>query len=770
MSVINDDNAWVGTIGLPYYFKYIFICQTHAMPEVHPSGASIKLGNKDDWELRVNEDRVLLRSKKKEKHQTRTTPKWTVLSSAVLNGGLCTFDDDVLQILNTKVPVDYDGIHPNPVELLKKLANQEEDEEQAGSSSTAAPTTTATVGLMTAASMKTLRVATQQASSNRSASVSSSKTHFKVDAIVTAGISNSRTVGADADAFDLPTIPSRAGTINIILLTNASFTPAALVEAYMLAIEAKCKACMELGIVCAKTGELAQGTGTDSTALVTPSYYDTSDDNNKENINTNNKTASLIIPYAGKHTLVGELIGRAVYQATYEALWTNLQYAYHGSPTIYRLYCHKLQILRALQQGHLPLVPSQPMSATVPEPRGWVLFLGLAGVGLAFGVHILLLLRVHDNPQLLPHTYDDVSVHSIFFPSSSNVTWARPPPSISVLLAVAVWDRMLGSFLQPVSLHPVVLVGNLITRILSMTPEQCFDMHHPVLGFVAGCVLWLTTVGISLMVSWYMLTFVPIIITKTAIAAAGFAMGSTQLSTDWIWWLQTFVSWFLQVRLLSGSLNLQLLLNVGLQMAHFLERGQIQSARDQLSWLCSRDASTLQSDDLSAATLESLSENLSDSLVSPLVWYVLLGPLGAFGFKVINTLDSRVGYRGGRFEWAGKPSARIDDVANLVSARLTALLLMLAVVFLSSGDTSTAIHGGKIAWTNAGLCESPNAGWPMATMSGLLHVCLEKKGAYRLNAGARAPGYADIRAGHSIALLAGVLAVGLAMLVIACAP
>ncbi len=96
-------------------------------------------------------------------------------------------------------------------------------------------------------------------------------------------------------------------------------------------------------------------------------------------------------------------------------------------------------------------------------------------------------------------------------------------------------------------------------------------------------------------------------------------------------------------------------------MAHYLKRGQIDEARTQLAWLCSRDASELGSSDLAGATLESLAENLSDGFIAPVFWYVLLGPMGALGYRIINTLDSRIGYRG-KYEWFRKTSARLDDL------------------------------------------------------------------------------------------------------------
>ena len=103
-----------------------------------------------------------------------------------------------------------------------------------------------------------------------------------------------------------------------------------------------------------------------------------------------------------------------------------------------------------------------------------------------------------------------------------------------------------------------------------------------------------------------------------------------------------------------------------------------------------------------------------------------LGPLGALGYRVINTLDSRVGYHG-KYEWLGKPSARLDDLTNLAPARLTALALTAAALVTPECD---AARGIRAAWRDCSLCASPNAGWPMGAMAGLLGVRLEKKGHY----------------------------------------
>ena len=111
-----------------------------------------------------------------------------------------------------------------------------------------------------------------------------------------------------------------------------------------------------------------------------------------------------------------------------------------------------------------------------------------------------------------------------------------------------------------------------------------------------------------------------------------------------------------------------------------------------------------------------------------------------------------MGYRG-KFEWIGKPSARLDDVVNFIPARITTLLLAMAALFIPGCSPG---RGLTTAWRDQSQCESPNAGWPMACFAGVLGVRLEKKGAYRLGAGPE-PSPESIRAGHRVAQLAGAM-------------
>lgn len=129
-------------------------------------------------------------------------------------------------------------------------------------------------------------------------------------------------------------------------------------------------------------------------------------------------------------------------------------------------------------------------------------------------------------------------------------------------------------------------------------------------------------------------------------------------------------------------------------------------------------------------------------------------------YRIANTLDSRVEYRGGKFEWFGKPSARFDDFINILPARITALFLCIAA-HITNINNSSALNGMAAAWRDCSQCASPNAGWPMAAFAGILGVRLEKKGEYCLGKClglTRDPGPNDIRCGHKIAQVAGGLA------------
>ena len=159
----------------------------------------------------------------------------------------------------------------------------------------------------------------------------------------------------------------------------------------------------------------------------------------------------------------------------------------------------------------------------------------------------------------------------------------------------------------------------------------------------------------------------------------------------------------------------------------------LQAGREQLAHLVSRDVQQLDEAGVRESAIETLAENLSDSLVAPLLWFALLGLPGAALYRFANTADAMWGYpgvHGGRhWQWAGKWAARADDVLNWLPARLTAGLLML-------GARRTLWQTLPV---QAALTPSPNGGWPMGAMALRLGVSLGKPGVYRLNGQVLAP-------------------------------
>jgi adenosylcobinamide-phosphate synthase len=266
------------------------------------------------------------------------------------------------------------------------------------------------------------------------------------------------------------------------------------------------------------------------------------------------------------------------------------------------------------------------------------------------------------------------------------------PSWLALLLALA-WDRLLGE--PPAALHPVVWMGRAIDAVLRPAPR----------GRPAG-----------------ELAYGAVVATLLPLGCA--TLGAAALACTARWPLLRLA---LETYLLKSAFALRALGEAGRDVRDPLRAGDLPAARRSLRSLCSRDATTLDGELVAAAAVESVAENASDSFVAPVLFYALLGLPGALLYRMANTLDARIGYRG-RYEWLGKPAARLDDLLNLIPARLTALLLLVAGA-LRGGDLRRA---GAVWRRDAHRTASPNAGHPMAVTAGLLGVALEKPGAYRL--------------------------------------
>lgn len=196
-----------------------------------------------------------------------------------------------------------------------------------------------------------------------------------------------------------------------------------------------------------------------------------------------------------------------------------------------------------------------------------------------------------------------------------------------------------------------------------------------------------------------------------------------------------------------------------------LARGDLQGAQDAVAMIVGRDPSKLDTAGVARAALESLAENTSDGVVAPLFWGVLLGLPGIAAYKAINTMDSMIGHMSPRYRAFGWAAARLDDLVNLIPARLTALLL----IAVAGAEWRTAL---KVTIADAGHHRSPNAGWPEAALAGALGVRLSGPRVYDgeisaepwVNTGAPDPTPLDLSRGLNLYLtamlaLAGLIAV-----------
>jgi len=169
---------------------------------------------------------------------------------------------------------------------------------------------------------------------------------------------------------------------------------------------------------------------------------------------------------------------------------------------------------------------------------------------------------------------------------------------------------------------------------------------------------------------------------------------------------------------LAGTTLIREVRAVFLALDRSLEEGRQQVAR-----IVGRDTSELSAQEVRTAALETLAENLSDGVIAPLFWFAILGTPGMLAYKMVNTLDSMIGYKTERYRDFGCWAAHIDDIANYIPARLTALLMIIAGVFVSPPKLG-GVRGGlnRLKFVRKyGRCHaSPNSGYPEAALAGIL--------------------------------------------------
>ncbi|WP_297418969.1 adenosylcobinamide-phosphate synthase CbiB [Thermococcus sp.] len=258
-----------------------------------------------------------------------------------------------------------------------------------------------------------------------------------------------------------------------------------------------------------------------------------------------------------------------------------------------------------------------------------------------------------------------------------------------LFIPALLWDLLLGE--PPALVHPVVWFGKLAGLL-----DSRYRRRSPALDFLVGMVTALAVIVFALLLA---------ISAPSAPYPLNYALAVYLLKSSFA------------VRSLHEHIARTITDNV-------------KEKRKAVSMIVSRDVGKLDEPHLNSASIESLAENLNDSVVAPLFYFLLFGLPGALIYRAVNTLDAMLGYRNERYEYFGKFSARLDDLLNFIPARLTVLLYLPI--------------GGKRVLRYYRLARFKiNSDKPIAVMSAVLGVWLEKPGVYRFPG--REPENGDIR-------------------------
>lgn len=244
------------------------------------------------------------------------------------------------------------------------------------------------------------------------------------------------------------------------------------------------------------------------------------------------------------------------------------------------------------------------------------------------------------------------------------------------------------------SLHPVVLIGRLISFWEHLLYPKDNERASHVSLLLRGVLVVFLVIAVTGCIAWGVLQ----------IAAMGGMLCYSIVSAV----------------ILYFTITPRALARDGLEIYRLLRDGNIVKARQRLSWIVGRDTDRLEEPDIARGAVETIAENTTDGILSPLFFFLLFGPIGAACYRAANTMDSMLGYKNDRYLYFGRAAARLDDVLNWIPARIT-FLLFVAVSLILGFDAKNA---WKIGLRDAPKHPSPNGGYAEGPMAGALHVRL----------------------------------------------
>jgi len=262
--------------------------------------------------------------------------------------------------------------------------------------------------------------------------------------------------------------------------------------------------------------------------------------------------------------------------------------------------------------------------------------------------------------------------------------------TLSIIIIAIVIDVIFGEL--PAKIHPVVWIGKLIDFFSGHLTNYRSKISGIILTFL---VVMIFTLATYVLLHLSAFNYILYILISSIILSTTFAI---------------------KVLLTSAE-------NMKNDIDHNIEK-----ARQSMSFLVSRNTMELNEEDLVSATIETLTENITDSIIAPLFYAFIFGVLGAVVYRVINTLDAMVGYKTPEKIKIGWFPAKSDDVLNFIPARITGVLIVIAAAFLRLNWENAY----KIMRRDARKPDSPNSGFSMAAAAGALDIKLEKIGYYEI--------------------------------------
>lgn len=263
---------------------------------------------------------------------------------------------------------------------------------------------------------------------------------------------------------------------------------------------------------------------------------------------------------------------------------------------------------------------------------------------------------------------------------------------MTALSAAIILDIVLPD--PQVFIHPIRLIGSLIARL-----ERMLYRKEGRVAVISGCILWTVVV---LMVA----------ATSFLLMRAGY-----KINKRFGIIIETVMTYFI---LAAGSLR-----NESMKVYSDLEADDTEKARHDLSMIVGRDTQKLDTDGITRAAVETVAENTSDGVVAPLIYTALLGPVGGFVYKAINTMDSMLAYRNERYEYFGKAAAVMDDAANYIPSRLCALFMIASAgVYGFFSKEYSACNAYRIWRRDRRRHKSPNSAQTESACAGALGIRL----------------------------------------------